>query len=63
MRMTKTKAVILLILLTCFITIVGMQIASIRHNTIRVYNLDGVYYECEFDSNNNMLSCREVPRP
>lgn len=63
MKITKTKIVVLLIVITSLITILGMQLASLKNKTVRVYNVGGVYYECEFDKNNNIVDCWEVPRP
>lgn len=60
MKMTRTKIAILLIIFTSLVTLIGLKLSTLKNRDIRVYNVNGVKYECEYDSYGNLVNCQKA---
>ena len=60
MKMTRTKIAILLIIFTALVTLIGLKLSTLKERDIRVYDINGTKYECEYDEFGKLISCQEV---
>lgn len=60
MKMTRTKIAILLIIFTALVTLIGLKLSTLKERDIRVYDINGIKYECEYDEFGKLVNCQEV---
>lgn len=62
MKMTRTKIAILLIIFTALVTLIGLKLSTLKERDIRVYDVNGVKYECEYDKFGKLVNCQKAAK-